>query len=163
MTEFSEKTTRVLVVVAGVFLLAMMMVSIVDVVFRYFLRAPFPGAVELVELCLVMTIFVAIPGSFLRREHLVVDLVDVFASPRTVSILRCFGECLSLVFLLVAGFQMVNAFRDTVAFRDKTMVLDIPKYIHWLPILAGTAASVLGLAAFIARDVAGACREKGKS
>ena len=58
-----------------------MLVTVADVLLRTFFGIPVRGVLELVELGLACTIFVALPAVFLRDEHLVVDVVDHLFRP----------------------------------------------------------------------------------
>ena len=67
---------------AAFFLTATMMVTVADVFLRTFFSYPMRGVLELVELGLACTIFLALPAVFLRDEHLVVDVIDhLLATP----------------------------------------------------------------------------------
>ncbi|WP_339115168.1 TRAP transporter small permease [Thioclava sp. GXIMD2076] len=65
----------VLAVLGGILLMAMMGLTVVDVVGRYLFNAPLKGAAELTELLLCATIFLGLPAVALRNEHVTVDLV----------------------------------------------------------------------------------------
>lgn len=67
---------HVLGVVAALQLLALMLLTCVDVVGRYFLNRPLTGAFELTELTLGALIFSSLPLVALRRQHVTVDLFD---------------------------------------------------------------------------------------
>ncbi|MGH9788322.1 MAG: TRAP transporter small permease subunit, partial [Candidatus Acidiferrales bacterium] len=60
----------------------MMLVIVADVVLRATFGLPVRGQLELVELALAYTIFLALPAVFLRDAHLVVDVADHFVSAR---------------------------------------------------------------------------------
>lgn len=62
-------------VVCGVLLLAMMALTVVDVIGRYFLNSPLIGATELTELLLISVIFIGLPAVCLDDEHVTVDLL----------------------------------------------------------------------------------------
>ena len=49
----------------------MVLLTVADVVLRSFFATPIRGMLELVELGLACTIFLALPAVFLRGEHLV--------------------------------------------------------------------------------------------
>ena len=54
----------------------MMLLTVADVVLRAFVNRPIRGMLELVELLLACTFFLALPAVFLRDENIVVDVVD---------------------------------------------------------------------------------------
>lgn len=65
----------VLSVLGGLFLLAMMALTVLDVLGRYLLNAPVAGAGELTEVLLCGTIFLGLCAVALRDEHVTVDLI----------------------------------------------------------------------------------------
>lgn len=67
---------HVLSIVITVNLLSIMLLTVCDVVGRYFLSRPIPGALEVTELLLGALIFSALPLVTLRNEHIVIDLLD---------------------------------------------------------------------------------------
>ena len=148
MVKLAEKVFGYL---AAAFLVAMMLLTVVDVVLRSFFNRPIHGTFELIELCLACTIFVALPAVFLRDEHLVVDVVDHFARPAVVRVLDLFGAIVSAVVLAVMFWQMVPLARDMQEFGDVTGDLSMPKIYYWIPVLVGVGASALATLVFIAR------------
>ena len=138
---------------AAVFLIAMMMVTVADVGLRSLFNIPITGTFDLVELFLVASVFLAIPGTFLRDEHVVVDVIDHVAPRRFTRALRWIGTVLTLGFLVVMLTQMISPAEDTVEFGDVTLGLGIPKYIHWIPILLGVFFSAIAVAAILVRNI----------
>jgi len=133
------------------FLAAMMLLTVADVVLRAFFNRPIHGTFELIELCLACTIFIALPAVFLRDEHLVVDVVDHFAPPAVVKRLDLAGAIASLAVLALMFWRMLSLARDMQEFGDVTADLSIPKIFFWIPVLLGVGASALATLAFIAR------------
>ncbi|WP_406735970.1 TRAP transporter small permease [Thioclava sp. GXIMD4215] len=62
-------------VVCGAMLLAMMALTVVDVIGRYVFVAPLQGATELTEMLLCAVIFLGLPAVCFDRDHVTVDLV----------------------------------------------------------------------------------------
>lgn len=130
----------------------MMMVTVVDVALRWLFNIPIKGTFDLVELLMVGTIFLAVPATYLREEHIVIDVIDHVAPRRVVGALRWIGTVLTLVYLVVMFSQMIEPARDKAEFGEVTLDLGIPKYIHWIPILVGTFFSAIAVAAILWRD-----------
>ena len=128
-----------------------MLITVGDVVLRSLFGYPIQGLLELVELGLACTIFLALPAVFLRDEHLVVDVVDQFVGPRLVRVLDLAGAVVSLAVLTVMAWQMVPLARTMHEFGDVTSDLSIPKIWYWVPVLLGVVASAAATVFFIAR------------
>jgi len=127
---------------AGIALAAMMLVTVADVVLRAVANLPIRGTFEIVELLLACTFFLALPASFLRDEHIVVDIVDGWA-PRRVALLRRIAGVLSVVLMGLMAWQGWIAARDTLVFNDVTADLAIPRIWYWVPVLAGMIGGTL--------------------
>ena len=128
-----------------------MLLTVADVLLRTFFRYPIQGMLELVELGLACTIFVALPAVFLRDEHLVVDVIDHFVSKPLVRLLDLAGALVSLAVLVVMAWQMVPLARSMHEFGDVTSDLSIPRLYYWIPVLLGVTASALATLMFIVR------------
>jgi TRAP-type C4-dicarboxylate transport system permease small subunit len=139
--DFLQIAEKVFGYLAAVFLAAMMLLTVADVVLRTFFNRPIHGTFELI----------ALPAVFLRDEHLVVDVVDHFARPAVVKLLDLFGALASLVVLMLMFSQMVPLAYDMQEFGDVTADLSIPKIFYWIPVLLGIGASALATVAFIVR------------
>ncbi len=136
---------------AAFFLTATMMITVADVFLRTFFGYPMRGVLELVELGLACTIFLALPAVFLRDEHLVVDVIDHLAKKSVVRLLDLAGAIVSLVVLAVMLWQMVPLARTMHDFGDVTSDLSLPKIWYWVPVLLGLFASALAAVVFIVR------------
>src|SRR5688572_15628529 len=136
---------------AAFFLTATMMVTVADVFLRTFFAYPIRGVLELVELGLACTIFLALPAVFLRDEHLVVDVIDYLVKKPVVRWLDLAGAGVSLVVLVVMLWQMLPLARTMHEFGDVTSDLSIRKIWYWVPVLLGLFASAVATLWFIAR------------
>ena len=129
---------------AGISLAAMMLVTVADVVLRAAVNKPIRGTLEIVELLLACTFFLALPATFLRDEHIVVDIVDGIAA-RWVPLLRRIAGVLGVLVMAAMAWQGAIAARDSLLFNDVTADLGLPRIWYWVPVLAGMVGA--GLAA----------------
>ena len=121
---------------------AMMLLTVADVALRAAFNQPIRGAFELIELLLACAFFLALPASFLRDEHIVVDLIDGIA-PRRVPALKRLWTWLAAALLALMAWRCGIAARDTLSFGDVTADLALPRIIYWIPVIAGIAGSAL--------------------
>jgi len=136
---------------AAVALAAMMLLTVTDVVLRMFFRAPIQGTLELVELGLACTIFLALPAVFLRDEHLVVDVIAHFAQRPLVRLLDLASAVVSAALLALMAWQMVSLAQTTREFGDVTSDLSIPRIYYWVPVLFGVVASAAATLVLVLR------------
>ena len=124
-------------------LIAMMLVTALDISMRNALNQLVHGSVELVQLTIVLVVFLALPETFLRDEQITVDAVDQFAPPHWVAALRAAGALLTWVLLTTMTVRMLPQAADTLIIGDLTMDLQISLFWFWLPILVGACVSIL--------------------
>ena len=67
-----------LVFIASVSLIALILITCIDVVGRYILNAPLMGSTELTEITLAVTVFTSLPIVSYTKKHIVVDLLVGF-------------------------------------------------------------------------------------
>lgn len=111
---------------ASLLLLAMMIVTFVDVVGRYVFNAPLAGAYELTEVLLALVVFIGLPIVTFRREHVTVDLVTSrlpFLVRRGLAVLA--GVVMLLV-LAVLAWRLGLLAIDFTEYGDTTVNLKIP-------------------------------------
>ena len=133
---------------AAISLAAMMMITVADVVLRAALNKPIRGTFEIVELLLACSFFLALPATFLRDEHIVVDMIDAMA-PRSVPLLRRISALLGVLLMAVMAWQGWIAAQDSLAFHDVTADLAIPRIWYWIPVLAGMIGGCIAAAAMV--------------
>lgn len=128
----------------GVFLLAMMLITVSDVL----LRAINPmwrmyGVVELVQLLFDWMIFLGIPAVFLLGTNLTVNLFDDRLGARTMLFLKRTAGLVSALFLLMLIKEALVPALDTLRYGDETQDLRLPLIVYWLPILVGLSVALL--------------------
>jgi TRAP-type C4-dicarboxylate transport system permease small subunit len=140
MQRWRHLIARTCGAIAAVFLVAMMLLTVADVVLRAALNTPIRGVYELIELLLAGTFFIALPAVFLRDDHIVVNLIDDLA-PRWVPALKRLASVLAVMILAVLAWQGFLAAADSLLFNDMTADLGLPRVWHWTAVLIGLAAS----------------------
>jgi hypothetical protein len=115
----------VLGVAASAILLALMLLTFVDVVGRYVLSRPVPGAFEVTELLLLVLIFAGLPLVSRADEHVTMDFIDRLAGRR------------------VAWLVWLKADR-IAAYGDATDVLRITygPFVYFMAVMIGLAGLV---------------------
>lgn len=120
----------------------MMLLTVADVVLRATTNRPIRGMLEIVELLLACTFFVALPAVFLRDENLVVDVIDPVA-PRWVPFLKRLAEVFAIPVLAIMAWEGWKAAADTLVFNDVTSDLAIHRILYWVPVLFGLIGSAI--------------------
>jgi TRAP-type C4-dicarboxylate transport system permease small subunit len=128
--------------IAAAFIAGMVLLTVADILLRAAANRPIPGVVELVELLLAGSFFLALPAVFLRDGHIVVDVVDAMA-PRSVAPLRRLAAALAVLALALMAWRGWISASDALAFGDVTSYLSIPRIVYWVPVLAGIVGAAL--------------------
>ncbi|MEM8552963.1 MAG: TRAP transporter small permease [Pseudomonadota bacterium] len=132
----------ILLVAAGILLCAMMVLTVVDVVGRYLLSAPVPGAFEATEIMLALAIFAGLPIVTARGEHVSVRLVVDHLPPWLQRGLGILGDVMVALLLAGAAWLLYRRGETLSEFGDATVLLRIP--------LAPVAFALMALSAVAA-------------
>jgi TRAP-type C4-dicarboxylate transport system permease small subunit len=127
---------------SALFLVAMMMITVADVIMRAVLDLPITGAYDLVQLFLVGTVFLSIPEVFLRDENIVIDFVDHIFGRTAVAILRAIANLAALAFLLLLSWRMIQPALDSMRFKETSPDLSIPMAVHWSLMIVGIVVAL---------------------
>jgi TRAP-type C4-dicarboxylate transport system permease small subunit len=110
----------------GVILMAMMGLTVADVIGRYVMNAPVPGAAELTEVLLAAVVFLGLPAVSLNNDHVTVDLVTDHM-PRWIQPWRLAGVGVaSAVILAVVGWRIWVYAAQIGGYGGATSTLGIP-------------------------------------
>lgn len=117
---------RLLGVVAGCALFAMMALTFADVIGRKLAGGSIPGSVELTELLMLVLIFVAIPLTSLHGEHIVFDLLDPVLPRGAKTFQHRLANFACTGVLLGAAWLVWGRAVRTIEYGDTTAQLGIP-------------------------------------
>lgn len=148
INQIAEVCCRILMIIAGVAMVAMMIHICADVFWKYAFNRPIIGTLEIVaNYYMVLCVFLPIAYAQLRRQNLMVELFTLNVPTRYVAILDGIVALLSVCFVgllawLVFG-EAVNATRNG-EIRDITY-FDMPIWpVRWaLPLSFGLMTFVM--------------------
>jgi TRAP-type transport system small permease protein len=136
--------------VAALALMALMGLTLVDVLGRKFLATSLPGALELTELLMVAVIFSALPLVALAGEHVVFDSLDSRIPPRLRRVQQALVDLLCAVLLAGLAWLMWGKAGQMAEFGDTTaqLKLALAPFVHGMSALLALAAAVQLLLVF---------------
>lgn len=111
---------------AGLVLILMMFVTVIDVAGRYVLNMPLAGGFELTEMLLAILIYCALPLVSKQREHIVIDTFDFLMSPRVKRGLDMLADVVCSVTLSGIGYLIFRRAVRVAEYGDTTNVLRLP-------------------------------------
>lgn len=118
--------TRLLGVMAALFLFAMMWLTFIDVWGRYLFNAPVPGGFEVTELMMATLIFAGLPLVTLSGEHVTVDFVSQRLSSRVRDFCDTVISAGCAVMMAVLAYRMWIKAVEQFNYGDQTAALNIP-------------------------------------
>jgi len=128
---------------AGI-LLAMMALTVVDVVARYVFSRPVRGAFEVTELMLLVLIFAGLPLVSFSDEHAVMDFIDRILGSRGQRWLERLVQVACAAFMFLLAWLVWRKADRIWAYRDTTDVLRIVygPFVYFMAITLGLAGLI---------------------
>lgn len=128
---------------AALVLFALMAMTCLDVIGRYFFNAPLDGATELTQLMLGVIVFAVLPAVCLREEHISVDLLDRWFPVRFEALRGVVLNLLMAVMMAAVCWRVSLLAALTADYGDATEFLEIPLApITWfIAVLSGCGAA----------------------
>lgn len=145
MQRWGDRISLVCGLIAAVFLVGMLGLTVADVLLRTLFNYPLRGVFEMIELMLAGSFFFALPCVFLRDDNILVNTIDEYL-PRLVPLLVRFALLLAVAAFVVMIWQSWIAARDSYEFHDITADLGLPRTWHWAIVLLGLVGGALAAA-----------------
>jgi TRAP-type C4-dicarboxylate transport system permease small subunit len=135
----------------------MTLVLMADISTRRTLNFAILGTIDLTQLAVMLAVFFALPLAFLHESHVNVDFFTSRLPRRAMTVLNCLVALLSTALLAAIVWYSLGQARIQFAQGDKSMTLGIPMLFYWVPMLLGTALSIVATLLVAAREAARAC------
>ena len=142
--RWKRRADALLGVVASVILLAMMFLTVVDVVARYSFNRPLRGAFEVTELMLLVLIFAGLPLVSFSDEHATMDFIDRILGPRSQRWLEAFVQLINAAFMFLLTWLVWLKADRIWGYRDSTDVLRIVygPFVYFMAVTLGLAGLI---------------------
>ncbi|MFH0782151.1 MAG: TRAP transporter small permease [Pseudomonadota bacterium] len=135
--KFIETIASCLSALAGAALAIMMFLMAVDVICRYIFNSPIPGALELIEYLMAITVPLSIAYCAAQHSHVSVEMV-VERLPQPIQLgLKIIITIFSLIFIGVVDWQSIYNVVDSYDSNITSAVLQIPAYPFTVPVAIG--------------------------
>ncbi|MDB9822352.1 TRAP transporter small permease [Deltaproteobacteria bacterium] len=163
IAQFAESKisaiSRIMGIIAIAVLVAMMLFTVANVILRAFFNSPIPGDVELIEIAMVCTSFLALGWCAIKGRHIKVDLVVSFLPKRLQRIIDSFGYLIGLATCFIIAQQSIM---EGLAHREGNYMsasLGIPVYpFYWITAL-GFAILCLTILVLLVRSLTEAIKK----
>ena len=126
--KFVKLFSSLLNLIASVSLMAMMLLTSIDVFMRYFFNSPMGGTYDLVGLMGAIIAAFAMPYTLLKGGHVAVDLLVRILSDKKRLAIESITHIGGIVLFLVVAWQCVVLAQDMKAAGEVTPTLLLPFY-----------------------------------
>jgi len=127
MLRFVRLLTNGMMIIAGVILVFMAGLTLLDVIMRYFGK-PIVGTYELVSFLGLAAVAFSLPRASLMGAHVYVDLLVDKLSQGSRKVFQIFTRLLVFVLFLIASWYFFHIGMDLIATKTVTMSLKVPFY-----------------------------------
>ena len=136
-------------------LFALMAMTCVDVVGRYFFNSPLDGATELTQLMMGVIIFAVLPTVCFREEHISVDLMDIWFPERLINSRQLVISIITTVAMSAVAWRVWIVAERTTEYGDSTEFLGIAYAPIYYFVSVMCAFSAIAIACNIPRYIRG--------
>ena len=136
-TQLAKIVSRVCGFFAAMAIVFMTLLTVGDVVMRYFFSKPILGSFEITEYILVVVVFLSIPWATMEGVNVRVDLITEKLAKKTRAILYAVSCFLSMIIsFLIVWFTIPEA-EYARELQEKSDMLNIPTYPFYFLIAVG--------------------------
>lgn len=144
-------TTIASAALAGVVLVALMFLTVADVVGRYFFNSPLNGVFDLTQFAVLIMTFLSFAYCGFRGAHVVIELLyDRIPKQAQFVVRRMSNAVGAVLFAIIAWRAVVQSF-DVREFNETSQLLTIPYWPFYYVVAFGAAlfAVVLAIKTFV--------------
>ena len=152
---------HILTVVAAGFMLAIAVVTFVDVTGRYIFNSPIRGGVEIIEFLLGLLIFSALPLVVAKNAHITVELFDGFMSDTFKRVRSAVVLVANAAVIAFITERMWSTGLEMVEYEEISLHLELPTAPLLFTLAALSAVSILVQLYMAFRFIADINRSKG--
>jgi TRAP-type C4-dicarboxylate transport system permease small subunit len=145
--RLAGRVQRVQLWLAVAALVALMMVTVVDVFMRYSFNRPVRGSFDAVEGLLLLFVFNSMAATFFGRRNVVIDVIDSFIPRASSAVLVRIADVLSVLALGLLMWAMLVPAAQSYAYGELKHDLGLPIFILWFAALASLAGTLFCAAA----------------
>ena len=142
LLRLAGRVQRVQLWLAVVALVALMMVTVVDVFMRYLFNRPIRGSFDAVEGLLLIFVFNSMAATFFSRRNIVIDIIDSFIPRRSSAALIRIADVMSVLVLALLMWAMLVPATQSYAYGELKQDLGLPIFILWIAALASLVGTL---------------------
>ena len=125
--------------ISGVAMMAIILVTVLDVFLRYVFNRPILGTIEITEYLMVVLSFLAIASCAMDKGHVTVDLLFQRLKKRWKTIYEAFGFLLCLILYVPMTYVFIPEARNVALIDERSEILGIPAFPFYVVVIIGCA------------------------
>jgi tripartite ATP-independent transporter DctM subunit len=135
---------RRIAIIAVVGMLALSLLTIVDVSLRYFFSAPIPGLDEATQLIMAVIVSASLPIGIATRNHVAIDFFKRPIGPRYEAVLEAMGGALVLGMMTILTLRFAAYAERLMLRHDVTTIISLPIAPFWwaVTVMLGICAAL---------------------
>ena len=135
---------RRIAVIAVVGMLALSLLTIVDVSLRYLFSAPIPGLDEATQLIMAVIVSASLPIGIATRNHINIDFFKRPIGPRYEAVLEAIGGALILGMMVILTLRFAAYAERLMLRHDVTTIISLPIAPFWwaVTVMLGICAAL---------------------
>lgn len=147
----TEIVVTVTAVVAGIFLVGLMLLTTADVAGRYFFNSPITGVFDLTHFAVLILTFLGVAYCGFQGGHIVIEMATDKLPPAPARLLKKIVNILGCLLFLVIAWRAAVQSIDVREFKEASQLLEIPFYPFYWVVSFGSVlfAWVMGMRVFI--------------
>lgn len=122
----SRRLRLFIAVIGAACLIAMMGLTVADVLGRYLMNAPVPGSTEVTELLLAAVVFLGLPAASIDNDHIAVDVLTSRLSGIRARMMEIGISILSAAVLAVVAWRIWIVGNQIAGYSGTTPTLKLP-------------------------------------
>lgn len=142
MIRFIELSSRWLTLLGQGLLIAVVLVVCADILLRRSVGFTVPGTVDLVQLGVMASFFLALPSAFLHDANVGVDFITDPLPARGLALVKALASLLGAGFMSAVTWYCAGQAWMQIEQGDQSQTIGIPIALFWGPLLAGCFLSV---------------------
>lgn len=153
-----EAVCRWLALAGGIVLAALTVMAVVSILGRWLTGKPISGDFELVQLGCAVAVSCFLPHCQMRRGHVIVDFFTHGAGPRAKALMDGIGALLLALCAALISWRLALGGMDYRATGEGTMILGVPIWWTFVPMVPAFALLALAGLYTSIRDFRGLAR-----
>lgn len=141
----AEPLHRLVALLGGIILFAVMVLVSVAVFFRYHLNDPILGDTELVQIGMSLVVMMAMPYVTYKSAHIRVDVLDPLLGSKGRFVGDLFARGISCFVLWLLIRKTFDKTLEAIEYEDVTNMIELPLWIPYGAITIGFGIAVLVL------------------